>query len=234
MTTVGSADRSETSSVDEGDVVVYLRAHPEFFDAHPELLSELSLSHGSGEATSLLERQVKLLRNENSTHRRQLDALMANARQNEALNANIHALVIKLMNAAGPQSIFEQLESCLRSEFGAEFVATRIFASAASVEAHEVPQFDPASRDAFGGLVAGGSPRCGMLPDGLAMQLFQESQALSAAIMPLSGSGWSGVLIIASRDHQRYQQDMATDFLTYLCDIVALVVDPWVKRTAAP
>ena len=46
----------------EQAVVDYLTAHPDFFTRHPQLLRDLSLPHDSGNAVSLIERQVELLR----------------------------------------------------------------------------------------------------------------------------------------------------------------------------
>ena len=43
-------------------IEAWLREHPEFFENHPDLLAELSLPHESGSAISLVERQVRLLR----------------------------------------------------------------------------------------------------------------------------------------------------------------------------
>jgi uncharacterized protein YigA (DUF484 family) len=40
----------------------YLEANPDFFERHSALLSALSVPHGSGEAVSLVERQVSMLR----------------------------------------------------------------------------------------------------------------------------------------------------------------------------
>ena len=233
MSSAESADQNDADPIDDQMVVEYLRSHPKFFEAHDELLSELSLSHGSGEATSLLEHQIRLLREESSQARQQLETLIDNARENETLNKKIHALVIKLMDAAGPQSIFEQLEQSLKRDFGAEFVATRVFASPSFAESGDMSQFAPEFAEQFTSLTAAGVPECGELEPGLTTALFGEtSGALSAAQMPLAGNNWCGVLVIASSDKQRYQSGMATDFLTYLCDIVALVIDPWVKRQA--
>ena len=51
-------------------VADYLRRHPEFFNDHPELVAEIAVPHGSGDAVSLVERQVRALREQNEETRK--------------------------------------------------------------------------------------------------------------------------------------------------------------------
>ena len=44
------------------DVAQYLKQHPDFFDSHPELLEHLHVPHGGNGTVSLVERQLKVLR----------------------------------------------------------------------------------------------------------------------------------------------------------------------------
>jgi uncharacterized protein YigA (DUF484 family) len=138
------------------------------------------------------------------------------------------------MDAVGPQAIFERLELCLREDFRADFVATRVFAERAFVDSGEVPQFvgcETAIREPFAEIIGGTTTVCGVLNSAQRAALFDEaSGALSAVMMPLVASRWDGMLVIASADAERYEADMGTEFLTYLKDVVTLVVDPWVKR----
>ena len=55
-----AADQSE-----EAKVIDYLQKNPELLMAYPKIFSELSIPHQTGGATSLLERQLKLLREDN-------------------------------------------------------------------------------------------------------------------------------------------------------------------------
>ena len=54
--------QGSTPLPDAEAVAAYLRAHPEFFVDHDELIPELRIPHQPGTAVSLVERQVKLLR----------------------------------------------------------------------------------------------------------------------------------------------------------------------------
>ena len=57
-------------------VLNFLRQSPDFFLRHPSALSELSLPHESGQAVSLIERQIDILRERNMTMRRRMNELL--------------------------------------------------------------------------------------------------------------------------------------------------------------
>lgn len=58
-------NNSMGGGLDENEVADFLRAHPDFFERHLALLSELVVPHSSrGGAVSLLERQVGVLRDQ--------------------------------------------------------------------------------------------------------------------------------------------------------------------------
>jgi len=233
MSSSGPSQATPVAQAAAEEVIAFLRANPAFLDRHPELLARLEIPHASGDAVSLLERQVAVLRADNQRLKQQLDQLYALARDNEALNARIHGLALKLMNAAGPQAVFGLLDGGLCAEFGAARSATLVFAETAFVDAASVPQFvgrESSAREAFATLLEQGSARCGALDDAQHAALFGDAPPGSAVLMPLAGASWDGVLAIASDDAGRYEAGMGTEFLTYLRDVVALVVDPWVKR----
>ena len=76
----------------------YLETHPYFFERHATLLSRLRLPHASGDAVSLVERQVSVLRQKDLKLERQLKELLAVARENDVLAAKIHELSMQLLH----------------------------------------------------------------------------------------------------------------------------------------
>ena len=76
---------SNTNSPSADDVLRFLAENPNFFDEYPEALDELSISHASDGAVSLVERQVSVLRERNAELRRRFDLLVSRAQHNEAL-----------------------------------------------------------------------------------------------------------------------------------------------------
>lgn len=228
------SSQPEATRIEPQEVIAFLRSHPTFLDQHPQLLGELSVAHESGSAVSLVERQVGVLREENAHLKKQFKDVIRHARLNELLTQKIHALVLSLMNAVGPQAIFASLERGLCADFGADSVAALVFAEAAAVDGDTLASFvgaDAASRAAFMPVLGARSSACGPLSSAQAAVLFDAGFKGSAVVMPLIGRGWDGVVVCASDDAKRYSADMGTELLDYLREVATLVIDPWVKRS---
>ncbi len=211
-------------------VANFLRQHPGFFNEHPELLSEISIPHPSGEAISLIERQVSTLREQNSQARRRFRELVAVAEENERLIQRLHALSLRLIEAPGPGEIFHTLNETLRRDFNADEVVIRIFAEAAFLDQKGDEEFVGVEGLApCAGIIAQGQPVCGRLPEKLAGLLFaaRAEGLASGVLLPLGRPGWSGLLAIGSHDPNRYRPGMGLELLSYLADVASLVIDPW-------
>ncbi len=97
-----AAEKIETEGGDDIsaiDVANYLKANPEFFIEHVDVLADLSLPNESGKAISLLERQVTILRDRGMDARHKLNNLLENARNNDQLFDTTRNLVLALLRA---------------------------------------------------------------------------------------------------------------------------------------
>ncbi len=88
---------SNRASVTAEQVEEYLQNNSEFFIDHAQLLADLSLPHESGTAVSLLERQVKILRDRSIESRLTLNTLLENARYNDQLFSVTRNLILTLL-----------------------------------------------------------------------------------------------------------------------------------------
>ena len=82
----------------EDTVMRYLRENPDFFGRHPMLLTDLSLPHDSGEAISLVERQVAILRERNIDMRRRLTHLVGAANTNDTLFEKTRRFTLNMLD----------------------------------------------------------------------------------------------------------------------------------------
>lgn len=213
-----------TASVNDEEVVAYLRAHPEFFIDHEELIPELRIPHQRGDTVSLVEHQVKLLRERNIDMRHRLALLMDVARDNDRLFEKTRRLVLDLLDAANLDEVISATEDSLRHQFQVPFSSLIIFSetpisvgrSVSSAEAHQ----------AIGGLLNEGKTVCGALRSHELEFLFgeQHSQIGSAAVVGLHHRGLHGVLAIGSTDPQHYRSSMGTLFLSYIAEVLARVL----------
>ncbi|WP_068825147.1 DUF484 family protein [Pseudomonas sp. BMS12] len=218
------SDQDQTP-LDAETVAAYLRQHPEFFVDHEELIPELRIPHQPGTTVSLVERQVKLLRERNIEMRHRLSQLMDVARDNDRLFDKTRRLVLDLLDAASLEEVIGAVEDSLRHEFQVPFVGLILFSetplgvgrTVSSAEAHQ----------AIGGLLAGGKTTCGVLRPNELEFLFGEaehSQVGSAAVVALSHQGLHGVLAIGSPDPQHYKSSLGTLFLGYVAEVLARVL----------
>lgn len=213
-------------------VADYLRNHPDFFLTHPELVTELAIPHPSGEAVSLVERQVSVLRDQNQHLRQQLQTLIHNARTNEALSERLHALTLSLLACDTPDRLFAVLCDKLREEFDADAVVIcltdpRIPHGAPARQCLDVRRLDQEDLQPFEDLLKDNRAVCGRLTHRQRTYLFGEQAAAvtSVALAPLQppaegATDVLGLLAIGSHDTQRFQSGMGTVFLKQLADIV--------------
>ena len=222
-----------TTTVTESIVATYLEHHPDFFNKYPALVAGIELPHESGRAVSLVEKQVALLREQNRQTRRRLHELIEIARQNEDLARRLHRLTLGLMAANRPAALFQTLYADLRRNFQADRAVVHLFAEPAEAP-HAAPEFAGGDADAqalFKGMLAKRQPLCGPLQAPQRAFLFGDAadDLASAVMAPLSGSGWSGILAIASRDAERFQPGMGVELLANLAELLSLILKPWIK-----
>lgn len=216
-------------------VAEYLRQHPEFFNDHPELVAELTVPHGSGNAVSLVERQVLALREQNEETRKRLHELIEIARQNEELARRMHQLALTLMDAAEPKDIFSTLYDNLRRNFHADHVVVRLFANPAFVDTYAGEEFagpDIPEYTLFRSLIAQRTPLSGRLKRQQQVFLFgDEGDDIASAVMvPLHAPDWGGILAIGSRDADRFQEGMGVELLANLGEVLSFILKPWVEE----
>jgi uncharacterized protein YigA (DUF484 family) len=109
-------------SVSADDVLAYLKAHPDFLQTHPELLETMELQHAAGNAVSLIERQVEVLRGRSQRLEDRLSHLLENARDNEKRATNVHRLARTLIRAPTLAAAILGLQTCMREDFGIDEV----------------------------------------------------------------------------------------------------------------
>ncbi|MBB1518362.1 DUF484 family protein [Aquipseudomonas guryensis] len=226
-----SDSQDQPVQLDAEAVAAYLRQHPEFFIDHDELIPELRIPHQRGDTVSLVERQVKLLRERNIEMRHRLSQLMDVARDNDRLFDKTRRLILALLDASSLEEVISASEDSLRHEFQVPFVSLILFSetplgvgrAVTSAEAHQ----------AIGSLLAGGKTTCGVLRPNELEFLFgadEFAQVGSAAVVSLSHQGLHGVLAIGSPDPQHYKSSLGTLFLGYVAEVLARVL----PRFAAP
>lgn len=207
-------------------VANYLRKYPDFLLEHPELLETLQLSHDSGTATSLIERQVEQLRASNEDLNRQLNRLVQIASENERLMSRLHGLTLELMSVGSESAFFERLGERLLNDFNADIVQICLLdpaaAEAAGGEVRFIEADDPAL-EPFRANLEKGVASCGRFGEGKLDFLFgnRAQWVQSTALVPIGERGSLGMMAIGSSDPARFYPGMGTLFLELLTDVIA-------------
>ena len=214
-------------------VADYLRDNPGFFNDYPDLLADLEIPHDRGEAISLFERQLSVLREQNQQTRRKLHELIEIARQNEELARRMHQLALTLMDTAEPGDIIKTLYDNLRKNFRADRVVLRLFADPAFIDTYAGDEFagsDSPAQSLFKSIIDRRLPLSGRLKHQQQVYLFgDEGDDIASAVMvPLHGEGWGGILAIGSLDPERFQPGMGVELLANLGEVLSFVIKPWI------
>lgn len=211
--------------LDESQVVEFLRVNPAFFERHPQLLALMKVSHpDSGEAISLIERQVSILREQNRGLERKLKDLIYIARDNEHLSRQLHLFAAELLKVCTLSDLIAVAEDKLRELFKTDFVTLRLLPSLTDDPSLLVS--GEGQQSLFEELIEKDKPICGRLNEEQLGFLFQGNadEVQSAAVIALNGVEPLGLLCLGSRDEDTFNPTMGHVFLQQLADLISSAI----------
>ncbi len=209
--------------MDEQAVVDYLLNHPDFFQHHLELLEKMHIPHPSGNAISLISKQLEVFRLKHKEQESQLAALIDIARDNDAAFNRMHELTLAMLEARDLEDVVANLAEVLKECFLTDFVAIKIIKECPE---SPVSNLFVAAHDAglkyFADELIQNKPRCGRPSFPQACFLFGDAapDVRSAAIIPMVFTEMEGLLAIGSRDEGRFHYSMGSLFLTQMSEVV--------------
>jgi uncharacterized protein YigA (DUF484 family) len=221
--------RPETQPLDEKTVADYLRENPEFFQNNASLLADLEIPHSVGPAVSLVEHQVKILRDQNSQLKRKLMDLVQVARDNNRLNERMHQLTLELISTTSLVQLLDTLRDNLLGEFKADTVTLRVTGIPDPLAREcDVNSFNPEAPELehLESFLKSSRPQCGRFKPAQLTYLFgDQSEAIeSAALVPLGQKCAFGLLAIGSQNASHFHPGMGTLFLTHLGELLGMLL----------
>lgn len=208
-------------ALDDQQVRDYLREHSDFLQRNPDMLDFLHVSHASGSAVSLVEKQVSVLRERNVEMRHRLTALSANARDNDKLYEQTRKLVLKLVEAESVPALCSAFMQSMRDDFKVEYASLILFGEAEAGSDTVRIESAERARVEVGPLLKGRKAMCGALRQEELRYLFPKAGAIgSAAVMPLHAREQIGLIAVGSSDASRYHSAMGTVFLHHIADVL--------------
>jgi len=238
------ARQSDNINISSADVKAYLQNHPDFFRENSALLGDLSLPHVSGNAVSLVEKQVAVLRDRSIKSRRKLGELIENAQENDSLFGKTQNLILRLLRAESSEELLTTVEKAFVERFDVEqcaivllvdeYAAGHGAAAGRTLQEERIKQLANAG-DVLNTMIDSSETFCGALRSEEADFIFGgqagECVTPSAAVTvrklaPNALYGESRLLIaVGHSDGNHYGHDTGTIFIDYIADVVTILLD---------
>ncbi|MDC1436690.1 DUF484 family protein [Gammaproteobacteria bacterium] len=231
-----SLAKTDDLNLDDESVAKYLMERPEFFATHEDLLLSLNIPHKSGQAISLLERQVSLLRRRNDETQDQIQSFVENAKENDELFEKTRTIVLNIINTVSLEDLSSLVEETLEKEFDAS--CSKLF-FATDDEIKEIEENESTlfllplelTRKVLGKLFQRKRAYCGSLNADQATLFFPESNKISSvAIIPIHfhdenklKAKLPGIplLVVASNKDKHFNSSLDTLFLDFIGEILS-------------
>ena len=208
----------------EEEVREYLQQNPNFLEDNKDILETINISHKSGKAISLVERQVEVMRDRNKEMNQRVEQMVTSAEDNAVLFEKTNRLVLSLLKAKDLEGLVKALYSSLGEDF-----ATQTF-SLTLIDNGKLPPKTGANlvtqEDANKEISALLSTTCavsGVIRDEETVFLFGpcDPPVASVVTLPLtSGEKILGVLALGNENPKHYSRDTGTLFVSYIGELL--------------
>ena len=203
----------------------YLLENPNFFLKHESLLADLLLPHASGEAVSLLERQVSILRDRNIETRKRLNAMLEEGQRNDALFNKTRRLVLDMLSAKSLDDLSLRVKRCCTEEFQVDQVQFSLVDNPEQYRSLQTRILAPDDvEQQMPVLINHKETISGVFRTDELQFLFAGEQAdiASAIILPIrTNDQLKALLILGSDDPHYFKAGMDTLFLSFIGDVMS-------------
>jgi len=208
-------------------VAQFLKDNPEFFTHYVDLLNTINVPHPhSGQAISIGERQVMMLRERARNLENKLKEFIQFAEENDAIGDKMHRLSLGLMRGRSLEAVLQSLQLSLSEQFAVPHVALRLWGGPLL----DLPEFERVSEDIRVLKEGLSQPQCGhAAPDEVRAWFGEAGPHLrSFALTPLSAENMDGLLVLASEDAKRFYPEMGTLYLNWLGELASAAISRFV------
>lgn len=224
-----SETAAPAAKLDEAKVAAFLKADPQFLTRHLDVLEFLELTHVTGTAVSLIERQVELLRGKNAQLESRLERMLENARDNESRADRTLRLALILIRSPSLAAVAAGLRTSMREDFGLDDAFIGI--SSALFKRHDIEGVVPvdpggAIARAYDNFLRTRLIECGPIDEERSKLLFPKATVpmASAAVVPLEKDKHLGMIALGSRDPARFQPRQGKLFLEMVAELVSAAI----------
>tara|TARA_B100001250_G_scaffold210392_1_gene180590 strand:+ start:1393 stop:2013 length:621 start_codon:yes stop_codon:yes gene_type:complete len=199
-----------SKKLDPKDVELFLLDNLNFFESRESLVSELKFKHSSSSASSILERQVKKLREEHQNLMDLLSSFIKTASINEDLFNKSKDLTLKILASGSKKEIIKIVESSFRNDFKVDKCLLKFYKNKEITEIESSTDFS----------LHKGAIHCGSFSSEKMNILFGDKKIESMAVSVIVANDQIGLLKLGSYDRTKYLGDEDTTFIQYIRDII--------------
>ena len=196
--------------LDPRDVELFLLENLNFFESRESLVGELNFKHSSSSASSILERQVKKLREEHKNLMDLLSSFIKTASINEDLFNKSKELTLKILGSNSKKEIVSIVESSFSDDFLVDECLLDFYKS------KEIDDIE----NSTGLSLHKGSIHCDSFSNKKVEVLFNDKKIESMVVAVIIVKDEIGLLKLGSHDRTRYLGDEDTTFIRYIRDIL--------------
>jgi uncharacterized protein YigA (DUF484 family) len=201
--------------LDAKEVELYLLENKDFFLSRESLVSELSFKHDAQGATSLLEMQVRKLRDEQSRLMDMLLGFVSTGKENEELFFKSKNLTLSVIAAKDFDEVKKTVELFFEQNFEIDSCILEILTDSQLQELENKTNLDM-NKDAI---------HMGPLSKEKMDAFFSSESVKSAVISVMKLKSGFGLLKIGSNEPTKYLGDGDTTFIEYIRDIIVTVLE---------
>jgi uncharacterized protein YigA (DUF484 family) len=201
--------------IDAKQVELYLLENTDFFLSRESLVSELSFKHDADGTTSLLEMQVRKLRDEQSRLMDMLSGFVSTGKENEELFFKSKNLTLSLIASKDFDGVKQTVESFFKKNFEVD---------SCILEAISDPELqDLESKTGLG--MSKDVIHMGPLSKEKMNAFFSSESVKSAVISVMKLKKGFALLKMGSNEPTKYLGDGDTTFIEYIRDIIVRILE---------
>ena len=201
--------------LDAKDVELYLLENTDFFVSRESLVSELSFKHDAEGASSLLEMQVRKLRDEQSRLMDMLTGFVSTGKENEELFFKSKNLPLSLISSNKFDEVKKTVELFFQENFEVDSCILETLSDAELQKLEKITGLDM-NKDAI---------HMGPLSKEKMAAFFSNDAIKSAVISVMKLEKGFGLLKVGSIEATKYLGDGDTTFIEYIRDVIVRVLE---------
>ena len=200
-----------SKKLDPKDVEIFLLENIDFFKDREALISELRFNHSSaGSASSLLERQIHRLRDEQKELMDLLSNYMETASLNEDLFNKSKDLTLSILGSTSKEDITTTVKKAFLEKFNVDVCEISFY------ENHEIENLENKTELSM----HKGVIHCGPYAKEKISFIFKNQEVQSMVLAVFVSGKRIGILALGSFDRSKYLGDEDTTFIQYIRDII--------------